>query len=133
MNSYIVDKGQPPTLCWSFEMEMDDSDGTNFIQANKPGGPTSRWSHIAAVYQPGVAQTIYVDGVSFVSAAPPATMNQTSAQMDIGMHTSGEIIRTSTRHTERYDDVWPIRIDNRTHLPPSRAPLDFRTSPERHC
>ena len=98
VDSYIIDKGQPPTMSWSLEMETDTSlsfyvspDGDAAVQANHANSNVSVWFHIAAVYEPGVAQTIYVNGVSFVSAAPPAAMHQTNVQMKIGTNTFGAI------------------------------------------
>ena len=67
------------------------TDGTSFSLANKANGPPTHGPSVAAVYESGVAQTIYVDGVSFVSAAPPATMNMTNVAMNIGWHAFGAI------------------------------------------
>jgi hypothetical protein len=98
VNSYIIHKGQPPTMTWSLEMESDTSlsfyisqDGMNATDANHANGPITTWFHIAAVYQPGGAQILYIGGVQAASIAAPATIHQTAEQMMIGWRTSGMI------------------------------------------
>ena len=67
------------------------TDGSNDTLANVTTSPVSTWFHVAAVYEPGNTQTLYVNGISVKSVAAPATMFQKGTPMKIGWRTKGMI------------------------------------------